>query len=175
MDIAALKTELDSGHPDTGAYNVNDETAAAELNAMNRPAEGGVDGMLSYLITNRARSNEGTDTVNTAILGRIEHVAESSVGDDPFGTGSVLTLEHIHAAKMMLRTMTSAQLSTVNFVNTEFGNALSALAGGTGCDAIRPADKTALEALSQNQQSRATELGLGRVWPINVTEARALP
>ncbi len=36
MDIAALKTELIAGHPDTGAYDSDDALAAAELNAVNR-------------------------------------------------------------------------------------------------------------------------------------------
>ena len=36
MDYIALKAELDAGHPDTGAYNVDDTLAAAELNAVNR-------------------------------------------------------------------------------------------------------------------------------------------
>ena len=36
MDYIALKAELDAGHPDTGAYNLDDATAAAELNAVNR-------------------------------------------------------------------------------------------------------------------------------------------
>ena len=36
MDLAALKAELDAGHPDTGAYNVDDALAAGELNAVNR-------------------------------------------------------------------------------------------------------------------------------------------
>ena len=36
MDYIALKAELDAGHPDTGAYSVDNATAAAELNAVNR-------------------------------------------------------------------------------------------------------------------------------------------
>ena len=36
MSIALLTTELASGHPDTGAYDGNAETAADELNAINR-------------------------------------------------------------------------------------------------------------------------------------------
>ena len=36
MDYVALKAELDAGHPDTGAYNVDDALAAAELNTVNR-------------------------------------------------------------------------------------------------------------------------------------------
>ena len=36
MDYIALKAELDLGHPDTGAYNVDNTLAAGELNAVNR-------------------------------------------------------------------------------------------------------------------------------------------
>ena len=36
MDYVALKAELDSGHPVTGAYDANNATALAQLNALNR-------------------------------------------------------------------------------------------------------------------------------------------
>ena len=36
MDIAKLKAELAAGHPDTGAYNADDEVATAQLNEPNR-------------------------------------------------------------------------------------------------------------------------------------------
>ena len=36
MNIAALKAELLTGHPDTGAYDANDVVAAGQLNAVNR-------------------------------------------------------------------------------------------------------------------------------------------
>lgn len=39
MDLASLKTELTSGHPTTGAYSSNDETAANQINAVNRTRE----------------------------------------------------------------------------------------------------------------------------------------
>ena len=35
VDYVALKTELDTGHPETGAYNIDDQLAADELNALN--------------------------------------------------------------------------------------------------------------------------------------------
>ncbi len=45
MDIDALKIELLAGHPDTGAYSVDDQIAADELNAVNRTrARGTVTG-----------------------------------------------------------------------------------------------------------------------------------
>ncbi len=34
--LVALRAELDAGHPVTGAYNVSDEIAAQEMNAINR-------------------------------------------------------------------------------------------------------------------------------------------
>lgn len=36
MDYLALKAELLAGHPGTGAYNVSDQLAADQLNAVNR-------------------------------------------------------------------------------------------------------------------------------------------
>ena len=39
MDYQELKTELDTGHPDTGAYNADDVIATAELNTVNRAAD----------------------------------------------------------------------------------------------------------------------------------------
>lgn len=36
MDIDALKAELLTGHPDTGAYDADDAVAAGQLNAVNR-------------------------------------------------------------------------------------------------------------------------------------------
>jgi len=36
VDIDALKAELATGHPDTGAYDADDVVAAAQLNAVNR-------------------------------------------------------------------------------------------------------------------------------------------
>ena len=36
---AAIRVELDAGHPDTGAYNVDDALALAEINAVNRTVE----------------------------------------------------------------------------------------------------------------------------------------
>lgn len=35
VDYVAVKTELDAGHPVTGAYNVDDQLAADEINTLN--------------------------------------------------------------------------------------------------------------------------------------------
>lgn len=34
--LDTIRTELDAGHPDTGAYNVDDALAAGEMNVVNR-------------------------------------------------------------------------------------------------------------------------------------------
>ena len=64
MNIAALKAELDSGHPDSGAYSANAETAAADavpqigVVGMIRPA----GRYLGIVVGN----NSGTATATTA-------------------------------------------------------------------------------------------------------------
>lgn len=176
-----LRTELDAGHPDTGTYNANDQTAADEINAFNRPANGGVSGMLAYMLENRSRTNTGTDTVATSIVGRLHDVANGTAGTDPFGhgvSGSNLTMEHIHSARMLWTLITSPHLedSGVDFSNTEVQAMVDTLSGGAGNARVyKPADADAIKGLSDNLQSRAMELGFGRVKAIDVTDARALP
>jgi len=174
MNLAALQAELLAGHPDTGPYNANDALAAAELNVVNRPAEGGVLGMLEYLVTNRSRTNTGTDITPTSILGRLQSVAEGAVGADLFGaTGPTLKLEQIHAAKMFMVLLSSPQVNTFDFLNNEVDAMFTALGGGAGGAKVwKPADITALKGLSTDQQSRAQELGLGRIKTGHVIEAR---
>ena len=38
-DLNALRVELDDGHPDTGAYSLDDATAAVEINVENRAVD----------------------------------------------------------------------------------------------------------------------------------------
>lgn len=55
MDYISLKQELDAGHPDTGAYSVDDATAAAELNAVNRTVpRGSMNGDEIFAATDNA-------------------------------------------------------------------------------------------------------------------------
>lgn len=73
-----------AGHPVTGAFNIDPGLAATEWNALNRPADGGIDAMVRYLATNRNRSNEGADTTASALLGRLQTLSESLPFSDPF-------------------------------------------------------------------------------------------
>ena len=176
-NIKLLKDELALGHPVTGAYSVDNQIATDELNVVNIDAEGGVDGVTRYLLTNRSKSDQGNDTVATSIMGRLRHLADSAVASNPFdrqgGTSREVTLEQKHAAIMLLTLVENPQLSTLDMVNTEFEAGLTALGGGTGARVMKPADIDAIKALSQNQQSRATQVGLGRVRVGDVEKARA--
>lgn len=176
MDYVALKAELDAGHPDTGAYSLVDATAADELNAINRPAESGTERMLNYCIKNRSRTNNGADTVALPLLGRLHLVAEGALGSDPFGTGvaaNQVTREMKSWAKTFLDLLTSPTLGTMDFLDTEVDFGYVALGPGNGVVWKDP-DILALKAFSQNQQSRAQELGFGAVKVADVTLARAI-
>lgn len=174
MDYQALKAELASGHPDTGAYDVSDEIAKNQLNAINRPANGGVDQMLTYLVTHKNRTNTGGDLVGTAILGRLQHASESAVGSDPFNQqgGYTLALSEKHAATCFLNLVMSPNLDTVNFLDTELDIFYTEV---ENAGIWKGADSTVLKGYSQNQQSRARELGFGFVRVGDVEYARSLP
>ena len=85
MNIPALAAELTAGHPDTGAYNVDDQIAANQLNAVNR----------SRNITSLSGDDlfSATDTVEFAALTEakqsnwLSFCGRESV--DPFGAANV--------------------------------------------------------------------------------------
>ena len=179
MDYVALKAELDAGHPTTGAYNVDDTLAAAELNAENRPKEGGTERMLNYCVKNRSRTNNGADTVPLPLFGRLQLVADAAIGADPFGTtvaANQVTREMKTWAITFIDILRSPTLLTLDFIDTEIDIGYTALGPGNAVVWKDP-DITALKAFSQNQISRAEEIGLTPL-PItvsHVTFARTLP
>ena len=89
INYSQLKIDDAAGHPVTGAFNADTALAAGEWNALNRVGQGGIDGMVSYLATHKNKTDEGGDTTGSAMLGRLEHVALSEVGDDPFFRGGL--------------------------------------------------------------------------------------
>jgi hypothetical protein len=174
-DLVALRAELDAGHPDTGAYNIDDAIAADELNLLNRPGPAAVEGMLNYLFENRSRTNSGTDTARTSMLGRLVAMSQTSPPDDPFGSGTNATQAHVHAAKMFVNLLHVTELTGINFENTEFQMMIDLLGSGAGNGKVwKQADSNVLKGLSAGLRSRVTELKLGRVRTNEVTKARAL-
>jgi len=177
VDYAALRTEIDTDPLVRGYAGMTDQQIAESMNALDRPAAGGVDGMLHYLLVNRSRDNSGSDTIPTALIGRLYAMANANEGDDVFGVvpARLATQESIHAARLFLTLVQSPHLTELNFLDTEVDFAYQVLGGGSGRRVWKPADITALQGLSKNQQSRASEIGLGRVHVGDVTTARTLP
>jgi len=173
--IAILKTEIDTDPLARGYVGMTNLQIADDMNLVNRDTEGGTVGMLTYLLKNRSRTNTGTDTVATSIYGRLQSVAESVVGDNPFGaSGNSISMEHIHTAKMLIALITSPQVSTMDFVNVEVVIMLDLMGGGAGnAKVMKPADIVAIKALSENQQSRGQELGVGIIREGDVEGAKA--
>ena len=160
IDYQALKTELLAGHPDTGAYNVDDQLAADELNAVNRPVAAPAAEILKFCLTTQHRENTGSDTSNTNIYGRIAMVAEATEGSNPFGVSPAdsITVGQIAAAKTILRLLQD-DCFALDLAGADINAALTKC---QGANCFSPSDKTALEALSENKQSRAQEIGFGR-------------
>ncbi len=164
MNIPALKAELLAGHPDTGAYNADNQLAADEINAVNRDVAAPIESMRNYFLLERKNS--------MFLMGRLEIVSKGTVGADPLGDTVTLTLEHISAAKTLLRILNPASDFTIDTNDSRFDSLLSDLSGGSGAKVIAPGDATAIKAFSTNQQSRAVELGLGFVRLGHIENAR---
>lgn len=176
LQYQALKDELLAGHPDTGPYNVDDTLAAGELNAINRPVEASASEILQYVILERFRTNTGTDTNNSNLFGRIKMMAEGALGVDVFGaTPAVpLTVQDKAAAETFLRLVGPDSGFALSLLDTRFDQILNRLVAGNAIGAV---DRTAIQNLSSNKQSRVQEIGFGR--PVvnftHVAYARALP
>ena len=169
MGLAELKAELTAGHPDTGAYNANHALAADELNAINREALPDTQALLNYLLFTRFRDSQ--------VYGRIKHVADSAVGDLlPMGVAEAnvsLTRKHIHSANAFLRYVEGDTAGGLKTTDSGISNMLDDLGLGSGCHCMDGTIKSAIQAFSQNKQSRAAELGLGVVREGTVARARA--
>lgn len=166
MDIVALKAELDAGHPISGPYNADDATAAAELNVLNRAAKAAIAAMRDYFLLERKGG--------VPLMGRLEIVATEPVGTvDSLGDGVTTTLAHKTAAMTLLRILNPSSDFAIDVNDSRFIALLDDLAA-TGAKVIAPADKTALEAMSNNKQSRGAELGFGKVGHADVEDARKL-
>ena len=172
LDYSGLQAELLAGHPNTGAYNADDALAADELNALNRPVAASAREIREFCLYTLHNEGSGQDTNNANIYGRIIMIAEAAIGDDPFGVTDALEVQQIAAAKTFLYMLNSDDFQVL-LADSGFDAILTKL---QGANAFSPADKTALQALADNQTSRGQEVGFGR-FPINanhVAFARAL-
>jgi hypothetical protein len=176
MNIAALATELTTDPLTRGYSGMSDQAAADDVNTLYRPAEGTLQELLWHLVQDGNRTNQNNDTLKTNMLGRLKHVADSAVGSNPFDAGTTpvnyaVTLQMKHAATAMLLLVTSPGIASVRFDDADLDLMYNAL---KDAGIWKQADINTAKALSQNQQSRASELGLGgKVKVGHVANARA--
>lgn len=149
---AALVAELAGGHPTTGAYNADNQLAADELNALNRPAPASVNAVLEYLLEEKYRSSSAEGQAGK-LYGRIVMVSQASSGGDPFAITSPVANEHIAAANAFLRLL--VDLDTIDVLDVNIEEMLDSL---VEAECIGNNDKTAIQGLAQNVRSRVAEL-----------------
>jgi len=143
ISTEAMAAELAAGHPVTGAYSSNDQTAANELNAKNIAD---VQPMTSGDVLQWSAQASPSDTPR---LLKIQAAAESNPNDD---------LKAIsRAADILVQRAANLDLN-----DPEIAAMISALEAGA---VLSTADVTALTTLATVDISRAAELG----WP-TVTE-----
>lgn len=170
--LATLKTEITTNPLGiTPAYStMGDEAAADRINVIDRPADGSVNGMLNYLLVNKSRDNTGTDTVATSMLGRLILASQTAVAANPFGaTGGAMTLDTKCSALAMLEIVRNPNVTTLPYQKSTLQQLLDDM---VTAKVMKAADKAAIIALSNNLQSRASELGLPRVTASDIADAK---
>ena len=172
MDYQALATELSIDPLTRGYSGMTDLQAADDLNTEYRPANNVIGAMMEYLVNKKHRTNQGGDDTFSPIIGRLYHVARSNGGDDPFsraGTYTGLDIQHIHACQTFITLFESAQLADLDFndANLPWGFVEASGAWST-------THTSDMQALSDNQISRAQELDFGYVLEGDVLYARTL-
>lgn len=174
--LQELKSEIDSDPLTRGYSGMTDAQVAADLNTAYRDAPHNPSALLDYMMKTEFR--------NSTIYGRVGIVAglqpdptSAGFGNAPMGGGGAavaMDWRMVAAAQALIR-LTGDQAGAIStpLTNTELSNILTEM-DTTNAEVMSIAQRNAIIALSQNQQSRATELGLGRVRTGEVTQARAL-
>ena len=96
---------------------------------------------------------------------------------NPWGStavGIITEIQQLKCHELLDFFTLTVQGGNVGQVDLEDSNFQVFLAGAQGAGVMSTTQETALLALANNSQTRAQELKLGRVFPLNVTEARAL-
>ncbi len=186
--LQILKTEIDTDPLTRGYAGMTDLQIADDMNLFNRAGAAPSSAVFAYLASETNQTGQGSDTTATSILGRLQHVAEARPkatqvgneydGDDVFDRGTAsghVKVKEKHAAAMLFALVTSGQSVDVDWTANAFDSALDELVGNANAGVMKPGDKTAIVALSQNITTRGRELGLGKVREGHVTQAKALP
>ena len=110
MDITALKEELASVHPGTGAYDADDAVAAAQLNAVNR--------------TRPKSTMTGSEVLNQVVLSEWVNLSDAEkalawdvvhLGElNPFGMEAHLLITVFGAGSETIAALAAARQETVS-------------------------------------------------------------
>ena len=174
MDIAILSNELTTDPLVRGYSLMTDQEAADDLNTSYRDAPANPSVILDYMMKTEFR--------NSTIYGRVGVIARlnpnavtGDFGVAPTGAvGAAVAIDWrmVAAAKALIR-LTSDQGGSIStpLTNTELTNILTEM-DTTNAEVMSIAQRDAIIALSQNQQSRGSELGIGFVREGDVIQAR---
>lgn len=180
-DIVALKAEIDDD-PLTRGYSImSDVEVAVDMNLVNRPDVVEVRLLLKFLLLDNVHQTDGSDTQDRAIWTRMQDVDALAVTPaaavaNPWGStaiGNITEIQQIKATQLLEFFTLSAQGALP--VDVTDSNFQVYLAGAQAAGCMSTTQETALLALSNNLQSRGSELGLGEVKDFQVAAARALP
>ena len=148
MSLQALRTELDAGHPNTGAYSADDGIAASEINAINRSRVRAITiGELREWAAENARAYK-------------LHQAQESGATDQVKNLAIIGMAILNAGQTGLDPSNQMHVAMVNGL----------VAGGVW----NVADREALISKATDDVSRANELGFGRVKRGHIQMARAM-
>lgn len=151
-NLQALKSELDAGHPVTGAYSDNSEAAAEEINALNRTRINAIGSAELLAWSGQASSGDRP---------RIIKIEEGKANADEQCAALCITAE-----QMIMRDNTSLDLNLPDRVAM-----LKAL---VAYGVLSAADRDSIDALAEESISRADELSLGSVRAGTIEQARSL-
>lgn len=169
--IQAIKDELANDPLGIGyAGMVLDQDVVASLNNKIYSNSNSISLIYEYMFNKNHRTNQGTDTQYVPMIGRLSMVANAAVGSDPFGRGAggEVNLIQKTACITLLELLNSPNAPTIDFTDSNFP-----LGSVNGAGVISPAHKDAIIALSENQISRAQQLGLPKIREGHIQEARA--
>jgi len=179
LDTVALKAEIDSDPLGRGYAGMTDRQVADDLNTFYREGTPDPGAMFQYLAENKAK--DGVAATATTILGRMQRLSRATgadIGtkffqdDGNAGQSADLTMEAADSGRALF--LIAEQDRLQGFVgNTNRLNNMLNDVRLAGC--LKAADRDAILAMSQNKQSRAGELGIGRATEGAVQRARALP
>ena len=179
--LQVIRTELDTDPLSRGvAYTGTDVAAAIDLNTKYRPNEIDIATLLKFLVLDNVHSTDGNDTQDRAIWQRMLEVRSlavvpSAAVANPWGStaiGNVTEIRQVKTHQLVSWIELSAQGNLR--INTADSNFQVYVAGAQAAGCMSTAQETALNALSDDQQTRGEELGVGRVSETDVNRARAL-